>query len=161
MPRPFRVLLAALPFGVLALPASAVTIGFDSLSSGTVVTNQFPEVTFSSTSGFENVTLTFSGGTSQPMVICTRPTGGSIDCAQETLLTFTDPVSDLSFLGTGIDTSSGPVAHVEVFESFTSSGSVGVPGAASSTTPSLVDLSGFSNVTSIRIHSITDVGGIA
>ena len=141
-------------------PVAAVVINFDNLADGVVVSSQYPEATFSSTAGFVNLTAAQSLGSSLPNFICTGPAGGgTIDCTHETIVTFTSPVSGLTFLEIG-DNNEGVNALVDVFVNGVLAATVGAVGDADGFVPNLVDLSAFSNVTSIRIHSITDVAGL-
>lgn len=153
---------------LLVLPVQAiaglVVINFDDLPqggiTGVVVTNQYPQATFSSTSGFVNYVTTQSqyNGT-PPNFICTGPIGGSINCTEPTIVNFTSPVSDLTFQGMGVN-DTGVVAQVDVYVSGVFAQTVNIMGAAQGFNPDLVDLSAFSNVTEINIHNITDGGGI-
>jgi hypothetical protein len=139
--------------------ASAVVIDFDDLADGVVVTNQYPEATFSSETGYENKTTAQNLGTSLPNFICTAPIGGGIDCTHETIVDFPGPVDNLTFMMVG-DNNAGLNSKVDVHHSagtttvdLTMADGVG-------TTPHLVDLTAFSSVTKIRIHSITDDAGL-
>lgn len=116
---------------------------------------------FSSTTGFVNfITTQGSYNGTPPNFLCTGPVGGSIDCAHETILDFSTPVSGLTFQGMGIDDVSASVAQVDVYVSGVLNSTVTVSGNAEGLNPRLVDLSAFSNVTRIRIFNITDGGGI-
>lgn len=140
--------------------ASSVLIDFESFGdvgvSGPAVTNQYPDVVFSSTPGYQNLV------TSQPGIgfglnfICTG--AGSIDCAQETILTFANPVDNLSFWQVG-DDSSGVVAKVDVL-TYDMIVTVDILGDSLFNSPNFVDLTAYTHVSSIRIHSITDPGGL-
>ena len=139
--------------------AFAVTIGFEGLSNGTVVTNQFPDVVFSSNAGFENQVATRPGLGFGDNFICTAPTAGSINCTQETILTFSSVVNNLSFYQVG-DNANGVVALVDVFENGLFSSTVNILGFDTPLVPDIVDLNAFSNVSSIRIYNITDPAGL-
>ena len=89
--------------------------------------------------------------------ICTG--AGGINCSGETILTFTDPVNSLSFFQVG-DNATGVVALVDIFASGVLAGTQNILGDNNFNLPNLVDLTGFHNVTSIRIHNITDPGGL-
>lgn len=139
--------------------AFAVTIGFEGLSNGTVVTNQFPGVVLSANAGFENQVTTQPGIGFGDNFICTASIAGSINCAQETILTFSSLVNNLSFYQVG-DNASGVVALVDVFENGLFSSTVDILGFNDFSVPNLVDLNAFSNVSSIRIYNVTDPGGL-
>ena len=139
--------------------ALAALIDFEGLTNGEVVTNQFPEVIFSANAGFENRVTTQPGIGFGDNFIYTSPTSGSINCTQETILTFTNPVNNLSFWQVG-DDASGVVALVDIFENGAFSSTVDILGFNDFNTPNLVDLTGFNDVSSIRIHSVTDPGGL-
>ncbi len=71
---------------------AATVIDFDGLALGVAVTNQYPEATFSSETGFENRTAAdFNLGTSLPNYICTAAVGGDLTCANQTIVDFTAP----------------------------------------------------------------------
>jgi hypothetical protein len=93
--------------------AVTVVINFDDLANGVVVTNQYPEATFSSTPDFGNLTTAQSLGSSQPNFICTA-SPDIIDCEHETIVDFTNPVSNLTFLEVG-DSTAGTNALIDVF----------------------------------------------
>lgn len=140
--------------------ALAVVIHFEDLADGTVVTNQYPEATFSSTAGFNNKVSVQPGLGLTPNFICSGPVAGGINCVAETIVDFTDPVNNLSFVAIG-DNNSGTTALVDVFENGVFAGTVNVvTDAIPFNDVDLVDLSAFTNVTRIRIHSITDLAGL-
>jgi hypothetical protein len=147
---------------VMTADVGADIIDFDSLSAGDVVTNQFPQATFSSIAGQENrVDNTFDfGPLSAPNYICTADVGGGLNCVNPTIVDFTNPVNNLTFLALG-DNSVGTQATVDVFENGTYSATVPVVVDGDFATIHTVDLSGFSNVTRIEIENITDGGGLA
>jgi Ca2+-binding RTX toxin-like protein len=144
-----------------AAQAAHVTITFDELAGGTVVTTQYPSVTFSSDSGSENVVTeqpSYNG--SKPNFICTAPVGGgTLDCAQRTILDFTDPVNNLTFNGLGIN-DTGPVAAIDVYQGGVLTATHSVVGSASGLDPEKQDLSAYPGITRIVIRNITDGGGI-
>lgn len=153
-----RLALLALAVG---LPGFSAVIDFDSLLDGTVVTNQFAGVLFSSTAGNVNfVTNQANYNGTKPNFICSGPSGFGGDCLQDTVLDFTTGVSGLTFQGMGVNDVKANVAQVDVFVGGVFSSTITVAGNGESLDPVLVDLSGFSNVTKIRIYSITDSNGI-
>lgn len=160
-PRTLPTLIGALVLLLTAGPASAVSvvINFDDLDDSTVVTNQYPEAIFSSETGIVNLTTAQDLGSSQPNFICTALTQSGIDCVHETIVDFTSPVSNLTFLEIG-DDDEGANALIDVFVNGLFSATVNAVGDADPFLPNLVDLSAFSNVTRIRIHGITDNNGL-
>lgn len=142
--------------------ASAALITFEGIANGTVVTNQFADVTFSSSGGFENKVTTQPGIGFGSNFICTAPTGSSINCTEETILTFSSRVSGLSFwqVGDNQTANGAKVAEVDVFVNGVLASTVDILGDTNFSNPNLVDLSAFTDVTSIRIHNITDGGGL-
>ena len=153
---------AALLLGLCPISqAQSVTIDFDQLAEGVTIADQYAEATFSSEPGFKNVTSNnLNLGTSLPNYLCTAESNGNLTCDNNTFVDFTEPVNNLTFLTTG-DNASGQTALVDVFENGVFSAAVPIVTDGSSLQPDLVDLTGFSNVTGIRIHSITDPFGLA
>ena len=142
-------------------PARATLITFEGLADGTIITNQFAGVTFSSNAGFVNAVTTQAGIGFGANFICTAPSGTplAINCKQETFLTFATGVDNLSFFQVG-DNAVGTVGLVDVFTGGAFDATVNILGDNNFSSPVLVDLSAFSNVTSIRIYSITDPSGL-
>ena len=138
---------------------NTVTINFDDLPGGTVVTNQYPEATFSSELGYGNVISPFAEfGGSEPNTLGTySPTTGSYNDA--TFIDFTSPVSGLKFLALA-DDDSGQIGTVSVFTSSGFAGSVAMIGDSNPNSPILVDISGFQGVTRIEIEANTDAAGL-
>ena len=92
-----RALSAAIVVSsMMAAPALAALIDFYGLPAATVVTNQFPGVTFSSASGSQNLVVTRFGIGFGDNFLCTG-VGGSPTCTGETILTFANGVSGLTF----------------------------------------------------------------
>lgn len=146
---------------IATVPALATVINFDNLSNGDVVTNQYAGVVFSSTTGFVNfVTTQPAYQSTPPNFICSGPAGGSIDCAHETILTFSSAANGLSFDALGINDVSANVAQVDVFTNGVFNSTVIIPGNAQGFAPEHIDLSAFAGVTKIRIYNITDAAGI-
>lgn len=146
---------------VLIAPSFAFAdlITFEGLANQTVVTNQFAGVEFSANSGFENQVTTQPGIGFGDNFICTAAIGSAINCTQETILTFSSLVNGLSFWQVG-DNASGVVALVDVFVNGAFSATVDIFGFSDFSTPNLVDLSAFNDVSSIRIYDVTDPGGL-
>lgn len=141
-----------------AASGSQTVINFANLANGTVVTNQYPGVTFSSTPGNVNY-VSDQSGYDTPSFICTGPAGGGIDCTADTIVDFTSPVSGLTFDAAGVN-DTGQVAEVKVYGASGLIATVPVIGDAGGFTAQLVDLSTYSDITSIDITDITDGAGI-
>jgi hypothetical protein len=101
--------------------ASILTINFDNLSNTavTVVTNQYPDVVFSSSGG--DVILSFQDNPpnkgSVPNLICTGTATPIFDCTQNVILTFSVPMSNVSFDAFGNQTPFGQAfAYADVYE---------------------------------------------
>jgi hypothetical protein len=157
--RMIAVLTMAVALSTAAFAASVV-VNFDNLNNGDVITNQYAGVTFSSTSGNVNyVTTQAQYQSTPPNFLCTGPTNSSIDCAEETFMNFSSPVSNLNFDGMGVN-DVGVVALIDVFTNGVFNSTVQVIGNSQGFAPDHVDLSGFSNITEIRIYNITDFAGI-
>lgn len=138
--------------------ASAVLIDFESLANGTTVTNQYPEAFFYANSGYANLVTRQPGIGVGNNFLCTG-LAGRLNCTQETFLNFITPVNNLTFLQVG-DNATGIVALVDVFENHLFSSTVKIYGNNDFYVPNLVNLTAFNNITSIRIHGITDPGGL-
>jgi hypothetical protein len=139
-----------------AAPALCQTvIDFDGLPPDTVLTDQYPEVTFSSSAGHQNLTHDFEGH-SLPNILCTGPIGGEIDCIRDTYIDFTDPVNNLTFWAIEANLP-GKTASFNVWThggfqqiDFISEGRRGYQ---------LVDLSHLSGITRLEIVDIIDDPG--
>jgi hypothetical protein len=150
------VLFAAAP------PASAqvVTINFDALSNGTLVTNQYPFAVFSSALGMSNRVVTaspFNG--SKPNVLCTG-TAVIVTCTDPTYIDFSVPVSGLSFKALGID-DIGRVGLARIFSGSTMLDEIALVGNHQQFNPLLVDFGATGGITRLEITGIRDAGGIA
>src|ERR1017187_9131144 len=156
-----KCLVALLALAGPALYANV--INFEDLTNGTVVTNQYAaqDADFSSTAGNVNyITTQGAYNGTPPNFICTGATGSSIDCVEETIVDFSILVSGLTFQGLGINNTQPNIAQIDVFTNGAFNSTVIIPGAAQGFNPELIDLTGFSNVTRIRIYDITDAAGI-
>jgi hypothetical protein len=109
--RIFRAALLGMSLLVSA-QASIITINFDDpgMTNLVQVSNQYPNVTFSSVGG--DVVLITSQNPpylgSVPNLICTGTLGGPFpDCTHDLIVTFTNPVSNLSFGAYGNHTALG------------------------------------------------------
>jgi len=147
-----------------SVPAMAVLIDFEPPTfgingiTGPEVTNQYPELTFSSTAPYTNYVSTQPGIGFGSNFLCSGAVG-SINCVAETIATFTNPVNNLQFYGVGSN-ATGVVANIDVFTNGIFSATLNFIGTAQFFTPILADLSAYNNVTSIRIYNITDGGGL-
>lgn len=144
--------------------AGHIDINFDDQpqlgTTGVVITNQYPGVLFSSTPGDVNYVTTQAGFLSTPPnFLCSGPANSSIDCREETILTFSSPVQNLNFDGMGVN-DVGVVALIDAYTNGSFNSTVQVIGNSQGNAPDHIDLTGFANVTSIRIYDITDGGGI-
>jgi hypothetical protein len=148
----------ARPAAAKAAAGAQTDIDFSDLADGTVVTNQYPSASFSSTAGGVNY-VSDQPAYNTPSFICTGPAGGSIDCTADTIVNFTSPVSDLTLDAVGVN-DTGHVAEAEVFDASGLIATVPIIGDAGGYTAQLVDLSAYSDVTSIDLTDITDGGGI-
>ena len=153
--------VSALALACVGACAQATVIGFEDLgnvgSSGPVITNQYAGVVFSSAGGMVN-RVSSQGGIGDGLnFLCTATS--SINCTGETVLDFTSAVSGVSFLAVG-DDSQGVTAQVDVWVNGQLAGTEDVLTDGIFNTTQLVNLAGYSNVTRVRIHSITDAGGL-
>ena len=154
------VVFLALALSATAAFGASVVVNFDNLNNGDVITNQYAGVTFSSTSGNVNyVTAQSQYQSTPPNFLCSGPASGGIDCAQETFLNFSSPVNGLNFDGMGVN-DIGVEAQIDVWTNGVFNSTVQVIGNAQGLAPDHIDLSGFSNITEIRIYNIVDGGGI-
>jgi hypothetical protein len=140
--------------------AMATTIDFDNLTGGTTVTNQYASATFSSDAGNHLATLGFVPpfGSSAPNLLGGVNAGGSINGFAELTVEFTAGVNNLGFSALGVD-DTGTIGQIDVYVNNAFLSTVNLVGASNLFAPLAVDLSAFSQVTKIRVYSITDVSG--
>jgi len=138
-----------------------VSVNFDTLANRTVITTQYAGVTFSSVSGQQNVALSFvGGGSSAPNILCTSSVESGLNCTQPTYLAFATPVSNVRFIGTGIDAPVGvTIATATIYAGGTVLNTRTVISAGSAAA-SVINFTGFSGITRLEITNITDPGGI-
>ncbi|KAA0214536.1 MAG: PEP-CTERM sorting domain-containing protein [Leptolyngbya sp. PLA3] len=136
----------AVGMAVAAAPAFGTVINFDELASGTIVTNQYAEATFSSSTGFSNTAIAFSGWGN---ILCTP------GCIEDTYVDFTNPVNNLMFWAIEANFA-GHTADFNVYENGVFAGTVALVSAGGGGNHQLVDLSSFSNVTRLEIVNILD-----
>ncbi len=137
---------------LLQASASAEVIDFDGLPKETVVTDQFPSATFSSSTGNSNRAIEYDGADSLPNILCTGPIGEPQNCIEDTYIDFAIPVNDLTFWAIAANVS-GPTATFNVYEDGVFSGSVLLNGGGGNV---FADLSQFSDVTRLEIVDILD-----
>lgn len=155
----FGRLSAFVVLSVLAVPSFAsTTINFDNLAAGTVITNQYAGVTFSTVAGQENRAEAQNLGSSLPNFLCTYDTFGNINCANDTYIDFAVGVDNLSFYAIGAN-DNGHIADVDVFINNVFDHTDLVIGNGSPFTPDLVSIVG-TNITRIEIKNITDSYGL-
>jgi hypothetical protein len=133
--------------GPSGTPAT-VTINFDELAGSTMVTNQYPAVTFSSVD--PDVARVFAYGsycgTSAPNELCA---GTANNCTKTAILQFTNPADNLRFR-LGCTNSTATIAVARVFQGATIS-TVNIAGTGVGTTPKDVDLSAFRGITRLEV----------
>ncbi|HZW09885.1 MAG TPA: hypothetical protein VFF69_08270 [Phycisphaerales bacterium] len=135
-----------------AAVAQPVEINFDDLASNTIVTNQYPEATFSSVAGVDNMAFGFATADTPPNILCTP------GCLEDTYVDFTNPVNDLSFWAIEANVA-GVTAQFNVFENGALSGTVDLVSSGGIGNNEFVDLSSFSNVTRVEIVNILNDAG--
>ncbi len=157
-------ILGLIATGLLAMPSAAlalgISIGFDTLADGTIVTSQYPDVVFSSTAGNVNYVIARPDYYTPPNVISSGPAASGANCLEETIVEFSSGVRGLQFDALGVD-DVGLIARVDVFVGGVFSVTRQVIGNAEGVYPLVVDLSAFSNLTAVRIYDITDSGGVS
>jgi hypothetical protein len=144
---------------LVLLSGGTVTINFDNLPVGTVVTNQYPGVTFSSGAGYGNIVTSFAeyGGSEPNTLGAFYPAGGAFN--DNTYLDFSTPVNNLRFLALA-DNAVGTIAQVNVYENGKYASTVPIVGDDNAYTPCVVDLTSFHSVTRIEIVGDTDPAGL-
>ena len=157
MPNIRTSVLCVLVILVASGAGAQVVVDFDDLPSGTVVTNQYPNATFSSEPGYVNLAFSHTSSSSAPNIICTATDGGSITCTADTYIDFTPAVNGLTLMAVEVN-NAGPQCQIVVFEGGVQTAVVDVVGPM--VPNGLVDLSAFSNVTRIEIVDIIDGAGI-
>lgn len=152
----FIVCAAAL---TATVAARADLIGFETLSTGTHVTNQFPGVTFSSDAGHRvQVDSSFNFGTG--LYACTATSAGVLNCDRSIFVQFSSPVTGVRFFAMG-DDAAGTQAIARGFNGATLLGSVNVSVDGVFLSTHLVDLTALGAITRLEIVNVTDPGGLA
>ncbi len=143
--------------------SSPVTISFDNLPTGTLVSNQYPQVSFSSENNFYYPP--YASSNCGPCVTSSAPNfvtsgTGFNNGNHEVILSFTQPVKNLSFYTVAED-NFNLIYKIDVWENGTLARTVNVTGNGASYYPVYTDLRQFGNsITKIRIYNITDVNGL-
>ena len=138
--------------------AHGIAIGFDDLSSGAFVSNQYAEATFSSDAGQTLVAFAYPSAPSPGNVICTADSSGTLNCTSSLFVSFTSPVNNLSFWA--IEPNQfGAVANVEIYSNNALVGIVPLIGLGPAAGQfglgnRFVDLSAFNNVSSIAVVAL-------
>jgi len=131
-------------------PGATVTINFDDLDPYTVVTNQYPEATFTP-DGTVLWAYPDAGdhGSSEPNWI--RPMLDCEECSEDVTVDFSSPVENLSFVAVPTNNDYGG-ATVDVYqgEALIATENVDVDSDGGMT----VDLTAYSNVTKIHIRNV-------
>jgi hypothetical protein len=138
--------------GLSPIASAQVLIDFEGLPIGTVVTNQFPEVSFSSSAG--NVNSVTGPFIASGQFICTGPAGGAVTCIEDTYMDFTLPVSDLTFQAVEANCAC-PDALFRIFQNGVFTHAIVLVGLGGSGNK-LVDLSGYPSITRLEIVDILD-----
>ena len=130
------------------------TINFDDLAPGTVVSNQYSGVTFSSGGGGSVRAIDYS-----PFLPSQK---NGIFAVFEPILNvdFAQPVNNLSF-SVFADGVPGATGKIDVFTTTGSPITVDLITDGNQFTPDLVNLSSFTNITRISVNNIGDPSGIA
>ena len=121
-------------------------IHFDDLEPGVVVSNQYPEASFSTDAGYDVRTLPFSWS-SPPN--CIWAVTDDFDTNANLYIDFTQPVNDLSFVVFDAKPN-GPFADIRVFVNGQLADTHTVYGTGDEDDLITVDLSAYSNVTRIE-----------
>jgi hypothetical protein len=144
-----RAFVTGMVLLVAASGASAqVTIDFDSLTPGSVVTNQYVHATFSSSAGNHNKAVFAGSGN----VLFSGVDGGPLTGSADTYIDFLHPVNGLTFTAVQPN-GAGVVATFNVYESGVLTASVPLTGLGGSGSKS-VDLSAYQDVTRLEIVGI-------
>jgi len=132
-------------------------IDFDDLAADTLVTTQYPGVTFSGDPAFPNK-IVASTDRSSPNSIG-APTSGGNPYIHPLYVTFETPVNNLKFYQMRDDAGSGTqIASVKVYVDGTLAGTETI--LSTGGPPGLVDLSTYYGVTRIEITNVTDPAGL-
>lgn len=151
MNRSLALALGLLPLTLApAVSAAPVVITFDELRKGTIVTNQYPDATFSREPGWHD-RVTGPYPTSYRNGIKPDPNGPFVT-PPALAVEFLRPVKNLAFDVVDIH-GRGIIAQIEVHENGVLTSTVPIEGHATGFQPETQDLTRFRNVTRIRVHS--------
>ena len=149
---------------VVLADQNPITINFDDLLAGTIVTNQYPVARFSSDAN--DVIATYSHiyyGSSRPNWISGRTNYYPYDSNYYAPLVvdFTIPVNNLKFNMLAAD-NNGPSAYIDIYQNGTFTATRVLNGSGTPFVPVLLDFAanGFNNITRIVIYNITDPNGL-
>lgn len=153
----FVVIIASF-FSLVASPARATVLNFDSVPSGTSATNLYPGVIFTSEPGLTTIAYAYLGPSpfsSANVLVPFNPTFGFPTSVPDLYVDFTTPVNNLGFHAVAAD-EYGTIAQVKVYSGVNLLGTDPIIGTA--LTPGTfgygttwVDLSLYSNITRIEI----------
>lgn len=139
---------AAALFASACWSQAATVVTFDDLTPGTVVTNQYAGVTFSSSPGNANYAYAFGGGN----ILCANALAGGAICLPDTYLDFATAVNGLTFWAIEPNFA-GPDADFRIFQNgvyTTTVQLIGLGGAGNK----FVDLGAYANITRLEIVNI-------
>ncbi len=158
-----QLAVAALALGSVA-SAHATLIDFDSLSDGTVVTNQFAGqgITFSSDGGqVIYITAQPSYQSTAPNFLCTGFAGAGINCTGTVIFDFSTPVNGLQFDAVGNQNAIGSsFAQADIYQNgILTVSNLALLVSQGNYAPDHQDLSAHSNITRVLIHGNTDGAG--
>lgn len=132
-----------------------VTITFDNLPTGVIVSNQYQNyATFSSTGGYAIQTYSHGFyGTTLPWI------GGSGSNFFATVIVdFTNPVNNLRYDTLATDFIGCPLANIDVYQNGAYTTTFNYCG--NGTTPISTQFPGYDNITKIVIYNVTDPAGL-
>jgi hypothetical protein len=140
---------------VTPLQRVQVSIGFDNLAAGAVVTTQYPQLTVSSDTGHTNTTRNLASifNTSVPNILCTE------DCKYDTYLDFTRPARDVKLKAVGVN-NTGKAFAVRVHRQGQPVTHLEYSGQGQAFEPVLVDLSALGDITRVELVEIIDGFGV-
>ncbi|MGH7131675.1 MAG: hypothetical protein ACREJO_07005 [Phycisphaerales bacterium] len=155
--------ITALALLAAAAHASPTLIDFDNLPTSTLVTTQYPGVTFSSSAG-ENLYIDGGLPVSYPNYICTGASPSTIDCINDVYIDFASPVTNVSIWCVQPN-EFGVVATVFAYNGATLLGTQNIIGLAAAPNSFgygnvFVDLSSFGSLTRVEIRGPGGTGPI-
>ena len=157
-------LAAALCVGLLSVgSAQANIINFDNLSNGNIVTNQYAaqDITFSSAGGEDIVITTQSSYQSTPPNFICTGFGSGINCSGTVIFNFATPVNNLQFDAVGNQNAIGTsFAQADIYQKgVLTVSNLNLLVSQGNYLPDHQNLSAYSNITEVLIHSNTDPAG--